>query len=145
MKTIKSLLLVAVFLCAIPYVSAQDMEAKKFEDAKWYEIVYVDYKGGKTGDAREIIEKYFKEAGSIASTTPPIMEFALYSGEYDYVYIWELQEGLETLNWDISPDNVKWWKAMIEVSGSEEEAERIQNEYSDMVARSKSELVRKTN
>ncbi len=145
MKTINSLVLIIAFCGMIPFASAQDMKPKKFDRAEWYQIVHVDYKNGMTSEARNIIDNYFKKAATIAQTSTPVMEFALSSGEYDYMYVWKLEEGLESLNWEMSPSDVKWWDAMVEVAGSEEKAKEFQKKYSETVARSKTELARKTN
>lgn len=144
MKTVGALL-VAIGFLAVGNVSAQDMKAKKYENPEWYQVVYVDYLPGKEDDARKLIDDYFKKASDNAGTPKPVMEFALYSGEYDYMYIWKLDEGLQSLDWEVSPNQVEWGKAFMEMAGGKEKAEQISDEYSGYVNSVKVELARKDN
>lgn len=119
--------------------------AKKYVDPHWQRIVFVNYHSGKVGKARAIIENFYKKAAAMAGTSTPATELVMNTGEYDYILIWDLQEGVESLNWQISPDNIEWRKALVELAGGEEEADAIQAEYNSYVQSSKSELARKTN
>lgn len=145
MRSIKFLVLTLALVFSVNMLSAQEMEAKKYDNPEWYRIVYVDYKPGKTGEARKLINDYFKKAGDKAGTSGPVMEFAMNSGEYDYMYIWKLEDGIQSLDWESSPNSIKWQKAYMEMMGSEDKAKEIREKYSSLVSSAKSELARKDN
>lgn len=144
MKTVGALFLIMSLLLA-GQTFAQDMEAKKYENPEWYQVVFVDYVTGKEDDARKLINDYFKKASDNAGTSKPLMELALYSGEYDYMYIWKLDDGLQSLDWEVSPRQVEWGKAFMEMAGGKEKAQAISDEYSGYVKSVKVELARKDN
>ena len=144
MKIVGPLLLMLSFLL-VGNMNAQEMEAKKYENPEWYQLVYVDYVAGKEDDARKLINDYFKKASDQAGTSKPVMEFSLYSGEYDFLYIWKLDEGLQSLDWEVSPRQVEWGKAFMEMVGSKEKADEISDEYSSYVKSVKIELARNDN
>lgn len=121
-------------------LSAQ--EAKKHENPQWYMMTSVDYHSGKTSKAREIIENYYQKVAEKAGTPTPAAAYSLETGTYDYIYVWKMQDGVESLNWDISPNNVKWMKALAEVAGGKEKAAEIRKEYAACVREAKSELMR---
>jgi hypothetical protein len=53
-----------------------------------------------------------------------------------------MKEGLEQLNWETNPDDIKWMTAMSEIAGSPDKAQEILNEWSSLVIRSTSYLCR---
>jgi hypothetical protein len=142
MKTIGAFLLVTVLFLS-GNLAAQDMEAKKYDNPEWYQVVHVDYVAGKEEAARKLINDYFKKAGQKAGTPGPIMELALSTGEYDYLYIWKLEDGIQSLDWQMSPTSVTWQKAFQEMVGGKEKAKEIGDEYSSYVNSVKVELARK--
>ncbi|WP_156833798.1 hypothetical protein [Christiangramia salexigens] len=141
MRLFKSIIIFSILISACE-ISAQETEPMKYENSEWYQIVHVAYKNGKQGEARKIINDYFKKAASEAGVSTPVMELAMNTGEYDYLYVWKLDDGLETLNWKRSPRSIKWWKAMVNIAGSEEKANEIQENYSNCVASVKTEIAR---
>ncbi|MEZ4930865.1 MAG: hypothetical protein R2788_01880 [Saprospiraceae bacterium] len=136
----------AFFLFSFSSLSAQtEMTAKKYDNPQWQRIVYVDYHSGMAGKARDIIEDYYKKASKMAGTPSPVIDIEMSTGEYDYIYIWNLEGGLEDMNWEVSPNNIKWRKALVSIAGSEEKADAIRSEYNSYVRSAKSELGRKLN
>ncbi len=142
MKTIKSLCLILCVLFSIKGLYAQEMEAKKFDDPQWYNIVHVDYQPGKFDKARAIIRDYFKPASVKAGTPTPVMVLALNSGPYDLMTVWHMKDGIESMNWEISPDNIKWRMALNEIAGSAEKATEIQQEYQSYIVSSSNSIGR---
>lgn len=135
-------LAVALFcLFAVPS-SAEAQEAEKWDGVDWYRIVNVDYHNGKSGDARRMIEEHFMPAGEAAGTPTPVMMLWNETGEWDLTIIWHMKDGPAGMEWRRSPDNVKWWKTFMEREGGEEAAEKMQSEYSSLVARSTSTIAR---
>ncbi|GAB2765490.1 hypothetical protein [Salinimicrobium soli] len=144
MKTVHALFIVmGVFLTS--QLTAQENEPKKYSNPEWYQVVHVDYKAGKEDAARKIINDYFKKASDKAGTSKPVMELALNTGDYDYLYIWKLEEGLQSLDWEISPQGLKWQKAFEEMVGGKDKAKELGDEYSSYVSKVKVELARKDN
>ncbi|MDP2471714.1 MAG: hypothetical protein Q8W45_10650 [Candidatus Palauibacterales bacterium] len=135
--------LAAVLVCLFTIPSrAGAQEAQKWEGADWYRIVQVDYYNGKADDARRIIEEHYMPAGEAAGTPTPVMLLWNETGEWDLTIIWHMKDGPSSMEWRRSPDSVTWWQAFVEREGGEEAAEKIQEEYSSLVARSTSEIAR---
>jgi hypothetical protein len=145
MKNVISIFTTAALLILFTTsLSAQEERApKKYDNPEWKRVVYVDYHSGKAGKAFKVINNYYEKAAEKAGTPRPSLMLRMETGEYDLMIIWDLQEGVESLNWEVSPSNIKWWKAFVEVAGSEEKANAIQEEYRSYVRSGKSELVRK--
>lgn len=131
------------FICSVSDLSAQ--EAKKYDNPQWQNVVFVNYYPGKTGKAREIIDNYYKKAAAKAGTPTPALELSMTTGEYDYMLIWDIQGGIEALNWEISPNNIKWRQALNEIAGGKEKADAIIAEYQSYVQNGKNQLARKVN
>lgn len=118
-------------------------EAKKYDNPEWYSFVYVDYHPGMMGEARDIIDNYFKKAGEKAGTPGPVMEISLAAGEYDMLIVWEMADGVEGMNWQTSPNQAKWRAALNEVAGGEEKANEIIKQYQKCIRSSSSNMGRK--
>lgn len=145
MKTLISLMATAAFVLICSFnIQAQDEapKAKKFDNPEWKRVVYVDFHSGKMGKAMGIINDYYRKAAKKAGTPMPSMTAVMATGEHDLMIIWDMQDGVEDLNWDISPRNIKWRAALVEVCGGKEKADKIMAEYSACVSSSKSELIR---
>ncbi len=145
MKTMISLMASFAFLviCSINLQAQEEApKAKKYDNPEWKRVVYVDYHSGKMGKAMGIINDYYRKAAKKAGTPMPSMTAVMETGEYDLMIIWDMQDGVEDLNWDISPGNIKWRTALIEVCGGKEKADEIMAEYSACISSGKSELIR---
>jgi len=141
----KKLTLLLLFIGMGTFLMAQsdEMKPKKYENSSWHQMVCVKFKAGKVGEARKLIEKYVT-AGETAGTPAP-QTFWFVTGPYDMLLIWDFENGPSDLEWQWDANGIKWWKAFIEQEGSEEAAQKIQEEYNALVAGSKSEIVRKDN
>lgn len=123
-------------------VNAQDeVKPVKFENVEWYQVVLMDFEQGKVGKVQEIIKK-FEAAGAEAGTPGPEL-YWMSTGEYDAMAIWKLDGGPSDLEWKITPDDVKWWDAFVKQQGSEEAAQKLQDEFADCIEKSTSYLSRK--
>ena len=131
-------------LMAMPSMTnAQDtMSPKKYVNPQWKRVVMIDYKPGKNARAREIIMEYFVKANEKSGVPGPSLVVEFQTGSWDTMAVWDMQEGVESMNWDVSPDNIKWFKALSEICGGDDKARAIQEEYSSCVARSSSEIGR---
>lgn len=142
MKTIKILCASICLVFVSQGLNAQEMTAKKYDDPQWYNVVHIDYKAGNYNKARKIVADYFMKASENAGTPGPVMVLELNSGKYDIMAVWHMKEGIESMNWDISPDNIKWRNALNELAGSPEKAGEILKEYQSYIASSSNEIAR---
>lgn len=126
----------ALFL--MPSTFAQ--EGKKYENPQWKRVVLLDFHAGKESRASEIIDKYFKPASENAGTPGPEVMVDLKTGGWDRMAIWGMPDGIESMNWAVSPNNQKWWGELIKITGGEKEADAIMAEYQSCIARSSSDL-----
>ncbi|MEL7532139.1 MAG: hypothetical protein AAFN10_12555 [Bacteroidota bacterium] len=124
-------------LFLLPSTYAQ--EGVKRDNPQWKRVVMLDFKAGKENRAIEIIDDYFKVASEKASTPGPEVMVDFQTGSWDRMAIWGM-DGIESMNWALSPDNQKWWAALTELAGGEEKAEALWAEYQACIARSSSEL-----
>ena len=129
--TIASLLLVF----ATASVNAQDMKPKKYDNPQWKTIGFIKFKSGKADRGREIIRNYFEKAAQKASTPSPAVAVDLVTGEWDMMVIWDMKGGIEEMNWEISPDNVKWMSALNEIAGGADKGKSILDEFGGLIDR----------
>lgn len=121
--------------------SQDDLQPKKYDNPQWKNVVVVDYKPGMYDRAKDIIDNYYRKASEKAGTLPPAtIEFQ--TGEWDVLLIWDLVDGVESMNWEVSPNSIAWRKALNEIAGGKEKADEIIKEYQNTVARSKNNIGR---
>jgi hypothetical protein len=120
-------------------LSAQERKAKKYDKPVWKNIVMVDYHSGKMDRALDIIDNHFKKAAKQAGTTTP-MRMVMQTGEYDVLLIWDMKDGIESMNWERSPDSVKWWAALSELEGGADKAQALMDEYQSLIRSATSDL-----
>ena len=107
------------------------------ENADYLNIVMVDIKPGKRGRAEEIIREYFRKASKAAGTPEPYLVH-LQTGSWDFIVAWDMKDGPVELTYTGTPNGKKWFAALTELAGGEDEARAIQEEYSSLVARTSS-------
>lgn len=137
MKTLASFIILVFWFAGIQ--AQQTSQPEKYENVSWHQIVLVDFKAGKVNEAQKIIDK-FEKAGT--EEGKPEM-YWLDSGEYDLMLIWDMENGPSDMEWKRSPSSVKWWNKLVEQEGSEENAMKLQNDYSELVSSSTSYISRK--
>lgn len=131
------------FLLALSLsTAAQDApKASKFEKVSYHHLVKIDFVPGSWGRVQEILKAYV-ESGKAAGVKGP-ETFWLMTGDYDVIFVWELEGGTSDLEWDWSPNDLKWWSALVKLQGSEEKAKELQKEWASLIAKSTSEIARK--
>ena len=142
----KSILLtiITVFTLFSVAVKAQgDMQAKKLDNPKWTRMEMIKFKEGKSGRAMEIIQNYFL-AACLQSNTPAPALVNIVTGDWDLMAVWNM-EGIEEMNWETSPNDVKWMKAISDIAGGGNKAKSIIDEFSSLVERKTSYLGRSVN
>ena len=141
----KNLISGILFICMIAVAAvsgyAQDSEvpkAKKLENHSWHQVVMIKFKPGTMSDAKKIIKDHFMKAGITSKLPgPQMMDFK--TGEWDMMMVWTMN-GIEDMDWEITPDDEKWWAAMIKQEGSMDKAMAVMKKYLGMVERSTSYL-----
>jgi len=137
-------LILAVLLVAPGHLVAQDDDAQptKWTGVEWYTVTNIDFVNGKQDDALKIIREHFMPASEKAGTPRPTMILMNETGEWDMTVVWKMKDGPAGMEWRRSPDNIKWWKAAVEMAGSEEAAEEIGERYGSYVQRASSTITR---
>jgi len=131
----KKIIVVVAFACLTNVCLAQaDAKPKKFDNPKWKQVVHIDFYEGKNERAFAIIVD-FEKAAKKAGTPSPEVALEMWSGTWDMLLVWSLKGGLEDLNWETSPDNIAWMKALGEIVGGEDKAKALVAEYTSLVSR----------
>lgn len=140
MKRMTIAFLFACFLAlsAVEAHAQEMMKAKKMENHAWHQVVLVKFTPGGITEAKEIIKNHFEKAG-IASNTrgPQILEMK--SGEWDMMFVWTL-DSVADLDWEVHPEDEKWWAALAKQEGGEDKAMKVMNRYLSLVRNSTSYL-----
>ena len=118
-----------------------DVQPKKYENVTYHRVVLLDIKPGKMGRAKEIIKIY--QSAAVAAGLKNPQTFWLMSGEYDIMTVWTLEDGFSDMEWDTSPNGIKWRAAMVKKLGSEEAVREIQQEFQSLGQSSTSYIARK--
>lgn len=121
-----------------------DMQAKKYDNPKWMRIEMMKFKEGKTSRSNEIINNYFLAACQKSNTPAPAL-VDIITGDWDLLAIWNMEGGIEEMNWETSPNDVKWMKAINDIAGSDEKAKSIIDEFSSIIERKTSYIGRSVN
>lgn len=122
-------------------VVGQAQQAKKIENPRWKQLVYIDFEEGKYDRAISIIKDYFEKAMKKANLNMPDMMLQMYSGSWDLLLIWHLEK-IEDMNWEVHPDNVAYMKSLAEVAGGEDKAKALLEEYLSYIRGSSIEMAR---
>lgn len=134
-----------LFLCFMAMTSlaafAQEMEApkaKKMEGHTWHQVVMVKFKPGTMDEAKKIISDHFMKAGMASKTEgPQMMQFK--SGEWDMMFVWKMNN-ISDMDWEVTPDDEKWWAEMAKQEGSMDKAMGVMKKYLELVDNSTSYL-----
>lgn len=142
MRPLFALILGVCFSLTITFdAAAQDMpEAKKMEGHTWHQVVMVKFKPGMTDSAAKIINDHFMKAGmEMESDIPGPQIMRLHSGEWDMLMVWTMKD-IEDMNWETSPDDIKWMAQMAEQEGGMDKARKLIKDYLSLIDNSTSYL-----
>lgn len=142
MRQFKYFFLVIAILFSSQLLSAQEMKAKKIDNPVWVKMAFIKFHPGKMDKAKTIINDYFSKADKNAGITAPTA-YSMTTGSYDMVVIWELEEGIETLNYEISPNDVKWIGELSNLTGGQDKAMEKLDEFYTYLSDWKTEIARK--
>jgi len=133
---------VVVATAALPVAAEEKMpQAKKFDSLEWFYMVHVQFEAGQAEKAMKIIKEHFAPAAEASGFKMPKI-FQCHSGEWDMVFLFHLQDGISSLEWQISPLDAKWFAAFAEQEGGMEAAQKLYAAYEGMIEDWDSELVR---
>jgi hypothetical protein len=118
----------------------QDLpKAEKYKDGQWFVIQFVKFKPGKEFAANKFIEKHF---------VPVDVELGRNIVGYEYVFgAWDQlvffpMESPSDISWKMTPGGEKWFAAFSKHAGGMENAVKLMDEFSAMVAEQESAMVR---
>jgi hypothetical protein len=129
MKSLKLVLLALMVIWTSQNLAAQEMQAKKHENTNWYAVAFIKFNPGQKEAAINLIDNYFVKADEKAGTSPPVFAMNMATGEYDYVLGWKMSGGIQDMDWEMSPDDVKWFGAMTEITGGPDKAQEKMKEF----------------
>lgn len=132
----------ALTMFAVP-ATAQDDEdgpVTQGDDARYVSATVVKYKPGKRERAFEIIADHFVPAGEKAGTPGPLGVIHYQTGEWDALFVWNLEGGMADLEWYRSEDDIKWRKALADQEGGEEAAGELLAEYTSLIDEAESDV-----
>ncbi len=117
--------------------------AAKWTDVDWYRVVQIDFESGKMNAAMDFIDEHFVPATEAAGTPGPAMLLWHETGEWDLTVLWVMAEGPSSMEWRRSPDNIKWWSALVAHEGGADAAAAVWAEWNSMIERTNSFIARK--
>jgi len=128
-----------IALIYTPLVTAKD--AKRYDDSvMWKNVVKINFKIGKRSDALKIINEHFRPATKKAKTSPPELLLEMSTGDYDLLVVWHMEGGINDMTWDVSPDNITWRKALNELSGGKDKAQKVIDEYRSYIESAENDI-----
>ncbi|MFV8226239.1 hypothetical protein [Christiangramia aquimixticola] len=134
MKSLKLVLLALVVVWTSQNMAAQEMQAKKHDNLNWHVVAFVKFNPGQKDAAIKLIDDYFVKADEKAGTPHPVFAMDMATGEYDYVIGWKMAGGIQAMDWEMSPDDVKWFGAMTEIAGGPDKVQEKMKEFYSYVA-----------
>ena len=117
----------------------EPVKATKYKNIKWYMVVQIAIKPGKRDEFLGIVKKYFEPAAKVVGSGP-VMVLEHETGPWDITTVWPMKNGLTTLQWKESPDDVAWYKELVKMAGSEAKAKELRKKYESDIARGTSYL-----
>lgn len=120
--------------------ASQDLpKAEKYKDGEWFAIQFVKFKPGKEFAANKFIEKHFVPVDIELGRN--IVGYDFVFGEWDQLVFFPMQ-GPSDIGWKMTPDGEKWFAAFSKRAGGMENAVKLMDEFSSMVADQESAMVR---
>ena len=92
-----------------PTLRAQELpKAKRFTNVEWYTVLYVKWKPGKAQEGSKIIHDHFLPVSRALGQETIHYHFGN-RGHWDQMYFFFLEEGPGALEWQVHPNNEKFW------------------------------------
>jgi hypothetical protein len=114
--------------------SAQELpKAKKFDNVRWYGILSVEFKPDKLEQGSDIVYKHFAPAGEAAGMRE-VRVLQPIGGKWDMLVFFPMQGGPADLEWEVSPQDEKFWAALAGREGGSDKAFEIFGKYMESIA-----------
>ncbi len=118
-------------------------EPKKYADVEWFSVVNVDYyASGEEAALKMVFEEFLPAARAAGLTGASFYEYAT-GGEWDLMIVFPMNDGPAGLEWEVSPEDIRFFGALAERAGGADEAKALFEEYSTHIARHESNVVRR--
>ncbi len=111
-------------------------------DVSWHSIRLVEFESGSIDEVKQIIQKF--ETASVSAGIPPTSVRWFESGKYDLVVIWEMDQQPTVPDWNWNPQVDKWWNSFVAQEGSEEAAQKLQDQYTSLINSTVTNIARKS-
>ena len=132
--TLAATLLISGSAFATSSTLAQDeLVVKKMEDVTILEMTMIKFKPNKGKRAYDMMKDHFRPAAEKAGTSMPWV-MHLDSGKWDAVHFWDLEGGYADLDWEMSPDGVKFVKALRKLEGGKDKADALFKEWRSLIS-----------
>jgi hypothetical protein len=129
MKT--TMLIITIIMCyyiLTPVNKMAQIQGKKYDNPQWKRVELIEFRHDKMDRVREIIKDYFIKAADKGGSRQPASILEMTTGEWNMMLVWNMKDGLEEMNWETNPDDMKWITAMNEIAGSADKAKAILDE-----------------
>lgn len=133
------ILLMAILLFPC-YLMAQEEQAKKLENVDWYWIIHLKFKIDKKAEAHEIIKNYWRPIENKIGREQNVYEFE--TGDWDLIRVVKMEEGISTMEWELSPMGIEYNKEFLKIAGSEESMNEVRKKWSECLQESKTEIAK---
>jgi hypothetical protein len=127
-------IIASILINALLFARPDDPVPPSGSNVIWHAVTVIDIKAGSTESAKVIIGK-FESASEAAGTALPVI-YWFSSGKYDLVVTRELKNGPDDVEGSWSPEDEKWWNALVVQEGSDEAAGKLLNDYLELVTSS---------
>ena len=145
MKTFKTAIMLCILLIiGMQGMQSQEMKVTKYDNPEWIRVGYVKFKPMMKQKAQEIIRNYFAKADKNLGRPGP-MSFELASGEYDMIVMFPMEHGIETLNYEMTQEDIDWMQEMSKLAGGPDKAMEKMQEFYSYVETWESDIARRLN
>lgn len=113
-------------------------KALKQENVKWHALMYLRFKSDKADRGFAIFERLQKAWRK--SGAAPALSYMMRSGKWNVLVIFEVPDGARGLDWLVSPDDAKFFKALADQEGGTEKGMALWGEFSGCLQEQATEL-----
>jgi hypothetical protein len=123
--------------------SAQDsspdlFSPKKLEYTAWRSLGYVKFKDSKYDRGMDILKHFLKASRKAELPDPTIL--MMRSGKWSVLLIFPMADGVRSMEWEIAPEDAKFFKALADLEGGADKARALWGEYLDCIQDSYAEV-----
>jgi hypothetical protein len=98
------------------------MQGKKYDNPQWKTVEMLEVKHDKMDRCGKSYKIILLKRQIKPVRRKPVMIMEPATGEWTSDTLWDMKEGIDELNWETRPDDVKWMTAMNEIAGSADKA-----------------------